>query len=48
VPPQRLIDLVSQLDNVVGAALTEHMPTGTGSDAADAEVIRRLAAAIRL
>jgi arginase len=48
VSPGRLIDLVSRMDNVVGAALTEHMPTGTASDADDAEVIRRLAAALPL
>lgn len=48
VRPQRLIDLVSRLDNVVGAAITEHMPTGGAGDAADAEVIRRLGAALRL
>lgn len=48
VSPQRLIDLVSRLDNVVGAAITEHMPTGDAGDAHDAEVIRRLGAALRL
>lgn len=48
VSPQRLIDLVSCLDNVVGAAITEHMPTGEPADAADAEVIRRLGAALPL
>ncbi|MEU8246215.1 arginase family protein [Nonomuraea sp. NPDC048916] len=48
VPPQRLIDLVSRLNNVVGAAITEHMPSGRPSDAGDAEVIRRLGAALPL
>lgn len=48
VLPQRLIDLVSRLDNVVGAALTEYMPTGGAADAGDAEVIRRLGAALPL
>lgn len=43
VPVQRLIELVSGVENVVGAAITEHMPTGTVADAADAEVVRRLA-----
>lgn len=48
VPPQRLIDLVSSLDNVVGAAITEHAPSGGPRDAGDAAVIGRLAAALRL
>ena len=49
VAPDRLIGLVSGLRDVVGAAITEHMPTGeaTGDDD-DAEVIRRLAAALPL
>ncbi|GAA1307543.1 arginase [Planotetraspora silvatica] len=46
VPPQRLIDLVARLDNVVGAAITEHMPSSDAGDAGDAEVIRRLGAAL--
>lgn len=46
VPPQRLIDLVSRVDNVVGAAITEHMPFADTDDAGDAEVIRRLGAAL--
>jgi arginase len=46
VPPQRLIDLVSRLDDVVGSAITEHMPSG-GDDAGEADVIRRLGAALR-
>lgn len=48
IGPQRLIDFVKQLDGVVGAALTEHMPTGGPGDDQDAEVIRRLGAAIPL
>jgi arginase len=48
VAPDRLIDLVSRLDGVVGAAITEHMPTAGAGDASDAEVIRRLAAALPL
>lgn len=48
VLPHRLIDLISRLDNVVGAAITEHMPSGDARDAQDAEVIRRLAAALPL
>jgi arginase len=39
-----LADLVSQLDNVVGAAITEHAPDG--DDPAEAEIIRRLGAAL--
>lgn len=46
VSPHRLVDFVSRLHNVVGAAITEHMPTGDAGDAGDAEVIRRLAAAL--
>ena len=46
IPPQRLIDFVGRLDGVVGAALTEHMPTGGSGDAEDAEVVRRLGAAV--
>lgn len=47
MPPQRLIELVSRLDNVVGAALTEHAPSGGAGEAGEAEVIRRLGAALR-
>ena len=43
VTVHQLIELVSGVENVVGAAITEHMPTGTAADAADAEVVRRLA-----
>lgn len=46
VAPQRLMDLVSQLDNVVGAAITEHAPAGDVGDPGEAEVIRRLGAAL--
>lgn len=46
VPVQQLIELVSGVQNVVGAAITEHMPTGTAADSADAEVVRRVAAAL--
>lgn len=48
VSPQRLIDLVVRLDNVIGAAITEHMPSGNARDADDSEVIRRLGAALPL
>jgi arginase len=48
VAPQRLIDLVSRLDNVVRAAITEHAPSGGAGDSGEAEVIRRLGAALRL
>ncbi|MFD0967991.1 arginase family protein [Plantactinospora endophytica] len=46
VPPQRLVDLVSQVDDIVGAAITEHAPSGDEVDAGEAEVIRRLGAAL--
>jgi arginase len=46
VPPQRLIDVISRLDNVVGAAITEHAPPSGDGHAGEAEVIRQLAAAL--
>jgi arginase len=48
VAPQRLIDLLSRMDDVVGAAITEHAPSNGIGSAAEAEVIQRIAAAIRL
>ncbi|MBA3475029.1 MAG: arginase family protein [Rubrobacter sp.] len=47
VPLQRLIDLVSCVDDVVGASITEHAPSGDADDAGDADVIRRLGTALR-
>jgi arginase len=47
VPPRRLTDLVSRLDNVVGAGLTEHAPADGAGSAGEAEVIRQLGAALR-
>jgi arginase len=47
VPPRRLIDLVSRLDDVVGSAITEHMPSDGDDAAGEIEVIRRLGAALR-
>jgi arginase len=47
VAPRRLIDLVSRLDNVVGAGLTEHAPADGAGSAGEAEVIRQLGAALR-
>ncbi len=47
VPLRRLIDLVSRVDNVVGASITEHAPSDDGDDASDADVIRRLGTALR-
>src|SRR5262249_2190690 len=44
VAPRRLIDLVSRLDNIVGAALTEHAPEA--DNPAEADIIRRLGAAL--
>jgi arginase len=46
VQPQRLIDLVTRVDNIIGAAITEHAPPGDDADAGEAEVIRRLGAAL--
>jgi len=46
VEAERLIDLVNQVDDIVGAALTEHAPSGDHIDASEAEIIRRLGAAL--
>jgi arginase len=46
VPPQRLIDLIGQLDNIIGAAITEHAPPTDDVNGDEAEVIRRLAVAL--
>jgi arginase len=46
VQPQRLIDLVSQVGDIIGAAITEHAPPGDDVDGGEAEVIRRLGAAL--
>lgn len=46
VQPQRLIDLIGQLDNIIGAAITEHAPSTDDVNGDEAEVIRRLAAAL--
>jgi len=47
VAPQRLIDLLSQIDDIIGAAITEHAPSGGVGSPAEAEIIQRIAAAIR-
>jgi arginase len=46
VLPERLIDLVSQVDDIVGAAITEHAPAGDVIDVGEAEVIRALGAVL--
>ncbi len=46
VRPQRLIDLIAQVDDIVGAAITEHAPAGDDVDAGESETIRRLGAAL--
>lgn len=46
VAPQRLVDLIGQVDDIVGAAITEHAPPGDDVNGAEAEVIRRLGAAL--
>ncbi|MDT0342082.1 arginase family protein [Streptomyces litchfieldiae] len=46
VRPQRLIDLIDNVDEIVGAAITEHAPSGDAVNDAEAEVIRRLGAAL--
>lgn len=46
VEPERLIDLIGQLGNIVGAAITEHAPPSDDMNNSEAEVIRQLAAAL--
>lgn len=46
VAPRRLADLVSRLDGVVGAAITEHAPDGARPPGED-DVVRELGAALR-
>jgi arginase len=46
-PPERLIDVISHVDNVVGAGITEHAPSGTGEDVREADIIRGLGTALR-
>jgi arginase len=46
VRPQRLVDLVSRVEGIVGAAITEHAPSGDAVNPGEAEVIRRLGAAL--
>jgi arginase len=43
---QRVIDLISRIDGIVGASITEHAPDGDAADAREADVIRRLASAL--
>ncbi|MEU4516259.1 arginase family protein [Nonomuraea wenchangensis] len=44
--PQRLAGLVSQVDDIVGAAITEYAPSGDDLDPGEAATIRLLAAAL--
>ncbi len=44
--PQRLIDLIDRVDDIVGAAITEHAPSTDDINAAEAGIIRRLATAL--
>jgi arginase len=46
VEPGRLASLLSEIDNVVGAAITEHAPPEGDPDPAEAAVIRTLATAL--
>ncbi len=46
VQPQRLIDLVSQVNDIIGAAITEHAPSSDDVNPGEAEVIRRLGAVL--
>jgi arginase len=42
VLPQRLVDLVSQVDDIIGAAITEHAPSDDDVHSGEAEVIRSI------
>ncbi|RJL27065.1 arginase family protein [Bailinhaonella thermotolerans] len=46
VRPELLAELVCGVDEIVGAAITEHAPAGDEPDPREAEVIRGLAAAL--
>lgn len=46
VRPRRLADLVRRIDDIVGAAITEHAPSGDEAGPGEAEVIRLLGAAL--
>ncbi|MEU4704619.1 arginase family protein [Nonomuraea dietziae] len=46
VQPQRLIDLISHVDDIIGAAITEHAPSNDDVNLCEAEVIRLLGAAL--
>ena len=48
VQPQRLADLIGHVNDIVGAAITEHAPPSDDINSDEAEVIRRLAAALAL
>jgi arginase len=43
---QRLTELVSRIDDVVGASITEHAPSDDAKKASDADVIRELGSAL--
>ncbi|GIF66835.1 arginase [Asanoa ishikariensis] len=47
VTPDRLADLLAGIDNVVGAAITEHAPPDDVANATEEAIIHRLAAALR-
>jgi arginase len=47
VAVERLIDLASRVESVVGAGITEHAPPADANLAGDANVVRRIGAALR-
>ncbi|MEV0715685.1 arginase family protein [Asanoa sp. NPDC050611] len=47
VTPDRLVSVLSGIDNVIGAAITEHAPPDDTIDEMEADVIRRLGVALR-
>jgi arginase len=46
VQPQRLLDLVARVEDIVGGAITEHAPPGDDVNAEEADVLRSLGAAL--
>nr|WP_220448273.1 arginase family protein [Nonomuraea diastatica] len=46
VQPQRLVDLVSQVNDIIGAAITEHAPSSDDVNPGEAGTVRRLGAAL--
>lgn len=46
VHPQHLVELIAQVGDIVGAAITEHAPTSNEVSLTEAEVIRQIGTAL--